>query len=260
MYIGDKLGAGAKLTGYMSGVKITKGTALYTASFSIPTEPATSISSTSLLLNGANSAIADASGKTDIVTNGSVATTTAVKKYGTSSVSFNGSTDYLALPLTQTMQLGPADFTCESWVYLNAIGARQTIAFINGNASGFAALSFNILANGKLSCAMSETGSTWKFEDITGLGTALSTNTWYHVAVVRNGATITVYLNGSSIGTYSLTAATTSLMTTYTLNQIGVYNTSNYRMNGYIDDLRITRGHARYTANFTPPTEALPVE
>lgn len=252
-YVGRMSTAANYFPGYISDARVVKGTAVYTSNFTAPTTPLTAITNTSILLSGTNASISDTSKNNDLLTVGTTVST-ATFKYGTSSVSFNGSSNYISLPVNSAIQLGASNFTYETWLYVNAIGSRQNFAYINGNTSGFAALSVNILANGKLACAASETGAIWKFEDLTGIGTALSINTWYHVAVVRNGATITVYLNGVSIGTYSLTASGTSLMTTYTLNQIGVYNTNNYYFNGYLDDLRITKDIARYTANFTPPT------
>lgn len=252
-YVGRMSTASNYFPGYIADARVVKGTALYTTTFTAPTAPLTPVTNTSLLLSGTNAAIVDALDKNNLVLVGGAKVSTTQVKYDTGSVAFDGNGDYVSLPLTQSMQLGADNFTYELWVYTNAIGLRQSIAYINSNSSGFAALSVNILANGKLACAMSESGSAWKFEDLTGLGTALSINTWYHVAVVRNGATITMYLNGTSIGTYSLTSSLTSLMTTYTLNQVGAYNTSYYYMNGYLEDVRLTKGIARYLSNFTPP-------
>jgi len=116
------------------------------------------------------------------------------------------------------------------------------------------------LANGKIGLQISESGSSWKFDDTTtGVGSALSANTWYHLVVTRVGQIVTVYINGVSIGTYSLTASTTSLMTNDIRNVVGINpDLTNQPFNGYIDDLRVTIGVARYTANFTPPKVALP--
>jgi hypothetical protein len=85
---------------------------------------------------------------------------------------------------------------------------------------------------------------------------AFSFNTWTHLAICKSGATTTLYLNGTS-------RVTTTNSPTNSGNP--VYIGANidggspyWPLNGYIDDLRITKGVARYTANFTPHTAALP--
>jgi hypothetical protein len=83
---------------------------------------------------------------------------------------------------------------------------------------------------------------------------ALSTATWYHIAVSRSGANTRMFVNGTQAGsTYTDT-------NNYAAGAIGVGGRADATipLNGYIDDLRITKGIARYTANFTPPQVALP--
>jgi len=90
--------------------------------------------------------------------------------------------------------------------------------------------------------------------------TSISTGTWYHVAFVRASGSTKMYLNGTNEG------ATYTDSTNY-LGSSGRpiiaadgYTLGSQAMNGYIDDLRITKGYARYTANFTAPTAAFPVQ
>jgi len=80
-----------------------------------------------------------------------------------------------------------------------------------------------------------------------------STATWYHVAVVRNGATVTLYINGTSSSSANFPSSTTSINTGGT-NPLKIGEYAGGCIDGYIDDLRITKGVARYTASFTPPT------
>jgi hypothetical protein len=77
---------------------------------------------------------------------------------------------------------------------------------------------------------------------------------WHHVAVVRNGSTWTIYVDGISrgTGTWSGTIANIAYGP-----YIGADQFYGREYTGYIDDLRVTKGRARYTANFTPPSKAL---
>jgi hypothetical protein len=93
---------------------------------------------------------------------------------------------------------------------------------------------------------------------VNNVGTAtISQNTWTHVAVTRNGSTFTVWVNGTSSGT-----ATSSLilMNQTVRTTVGANENGSLPWLGYIDDLRITKGFARYTANFVPPTSALQLQ
>ena len=81
--------------------------------------------------------------------------------------------------------------------------------------------------------------------------------TWHHCAWVRNGTSFKMFLNGSAV-TSGVTISGAIADSTATLN-IGRNGDNIEYLTGYLDDVRITRGYARYTANFTPPTAALPV-
>ena len=80
-----------------------------------------------------------------------------------------------------------------------------------------------------------------------------SIDTWYHVAYVRSSGTTKLYIDGTEI--ISVADTTNYTDTNFT---VGGWYSNSYLLNGYIDDLRITKGVARYTAAFTPPTAAFP--
>ena len=83
----------------------------------------------------------------------------------------------------------------------------------------------------------------------------LNANEWYHVAAVRSGTDFDLYINGTAIGS---SATNSSNFTTNTGTLGARYTRDQQYFPGFIDDVRITRGYARYTANFTPPIKALP--
>jgi len=88
---------------------------------------------------------------------------------------------------------------------------------------------------------------------ITGTG-ALTANTWQHIAVCKSGSSTRLFVNGTQVGsTYSDTFNYLSARW-----EIGGRSNSTFPIVGYMDDLRITNGVARYTANFTAPTQAFP--
>jgi hypothetical protein len=247
--------------GYISNVRLVKGTAVYTAAFTPPTAPLTAITNTSLLLNFTNAGIFDNAMMNDLVTVGDAQISTAVVKYGTGSMKFDGTGDYLTAPDNVWASFGTGDFTVEAWVWLDSTvnpgrpdNLKTTTLFSTGSGS----------AN---DCSFAIRGSTsvagiglelYQASPAIGIGvtSTVPTNSWAHIAFVRSGTTIYGFVNGvrSTLGTTSATIGSG------VSPKIGFSNTTSYsnQFKGYIDDLRITKGFARYTANFTPPTAAFP--
>ena len=230
--------------GYIAGLQILKGTAINFASTGVPTAPPTAITNTSLLCNFTNGAIADSTGKNVLETVGNAQISTTQSKFGGSSMYFDGTGDYIAMPATKPLLFGTAPFTVEGWIYLTSTGIEQFIYSFSYTSSNF---QFYVTTANKLRYTR---GATIL---ITGTST-LSANTWYHVALVRTGTGtngLTIYLNGTSEG--SATEAT-DFGGTGTVNVGQFVGGGDYELNGYIDDFRVTTGYARYTANFTPQT------
>jgi hypothetical protein len=110
-------------TGYLSDVRITKGVAVYTTTFTPPTQTLGNYSTTypaSLLLNMNNGGIIDQHSTNVLETLGNAQLSTAVKKYNNASIYFDGTGDYLRIPNNALWALGTGDFTIEFWVYFNA--------------------------------------------------------------------------------------------------------------------------------------------
>lgn len=224
---------------------------MYTGTFTPPTTPLTAITNTSLLLNFTNAGIFDAAMKSDMETVGNAQVSTAAAKYGTTSAAFDGNGDYLVAPSNSVFDLGAGNFTIECWFNANSFaspfGLVSRYAY-SGSGSGWllqvrSATSIRFLV-----------GNDVYFDSTVS---TMSTGTWYHVAAVRNGTTNTLYLNGTQVGQATGVAAFADATTT-TL-QVGRTHTISDDFNGYMDDLRITKGYARYTSNFTPPSAPLPV-
>jgi hypothetical protein len=233
--------------GYQSNLRIIKGTAIYTSNFTPPTSPLTNIANTQLLLNFTNAGIFDQTAKNVLETVGDAKVSTAQYKYGTGSMYFDGTGDRVHTgPSNPLIALGTGNFTVECWV--NKLDTNHRgIWQISSTAGGLQASTSNL--------ALGYQTGVWQIYrngNSESASYSITPNTWYHTAVVRNSGTTKLYVNGTEV----ISVADTNNYTgTYMV--IGGYYDTSYLHNGYIDDLRITRGYARYTSNFTPPTSAL---
>jgi hypothetical protein len=238
-------------SGYLSSVRLVKGTAVYDPSQStltVPTAPLTAITNTSLLLNMTNGGIIDNAMMNDLETVGNAQISTTQSKFGGASMYFDGTGDYLSAPASQNAAFGTGNFTIECWLYKNASTAYMTLC---GNFQIASENTFQILGDSTGTKIGWYNGATNSFT-VTG-ATTLNTNTWYHIAFVRSGTTLTLYVNGTSDGSASLTTDYNNTTRLFFVGQTPELS-SGRDWNGYIDDLRITKGVARYTANFTPQT------
>jgi len=223
--------------GYIADYRIVNGTALYTSAFTPPTSPLTAVTNTALLNNFTNAGIYDNAMMNDLVTVDSAQISTSIKKYGTGSLAFDGSGDYLYSPTTSKFNpRGP--FTVEFWTYPNSV---STVSWIVGESSLFYIETFSgtlYVGDGTINIISTSPPST---------------STWTHVALSFDGTTYRLFYNGTSQATSTTLLASNILTAWY----IGIKHDGSRSFNGYIDDLRITFGYARYTANFTAPTAAL---
>ena len=207
--------------------------------------------------NGATST-SDVSNQNNAVTVNGAQISTAHSKFGGSSMLFDGSNDYLSVGGSEwNSNLNSGDFTVEFWIRFNTIGTPYIIQNYNGS-------------NGWGVAVWSGGGGTnyfdgfwysggWKYiqYDVGGSSqyTTASADTWYHVAFVRDGNDWSLYLNGTLEGTRTGLSGSITSSSLGSL-EIGRKYNGTYYVDGYIDDLRITKGLARYTSNFTPPTSA----
>lgn len=241
--VGTNRGATEDMNGYLCDVRLVKGTAVYTSAFTPPTSPLTAITNTNLLCNFKNAAIFDSAAKNDLETLGNAQIDTGTKKFGTGSIEFDGTGDYLTY-IGEPLLLG--DFTVEFWLYLNATAVAQG-TFTVGTADNSASFSIYVGTDGKV--VYYSNGDL-----IASSASAVATGAWYNIALTRSAGSSKLFINGTQVGsTYSDTKNYTSTTFRVGLGYGGIVN-----LNGFIDDLRITKGVARYTANFTPPALPFP--
>ena len=172
----------------------------------------------------------------------------------TESYYFDGSSYAFATLASSKYNYGTADFTIEFWVYpLSGPVSTYTPVFYTNHAygdwdSGGAGIRVshqNVIFSGS-------------FQQL-DFATAIQNNVWSHFALVRSGNTITAYINGVSAGFISRTEAVGSNTDSPALATADRVSTGGREfLTGYINNLRITKGVARYTATFTPPTAPFP--
>lgn len=239
------------INGYINDVRLVKGTAVYTTTFTPPTAPLTAITNTSLLLNMTNGAIYDNAEMNDLETVGNAQISTSVKKYGTGSLAFDGTGDYLQLLDNPNLAFGSGNFTIEFWVYANSLANNPAI-IAKSVATGANTGWFVELASNTVYFGYGTAGGSFATFTV-----SLTTSTWTHIACTRVGGTLNCFVNGVSPGAVS-GFSTGAIDNTNPLFIAHGFGSSTYDYNGYIDDLRITKGVARYTTTFTPPTAAFP--
>lgn len=199
----------------------------------------------------ASTSIIDETGKT-VTAVGTAQIDTAQYKFGQSSILFDGNSDYLTLVDSADWNFGSGDFTIDCWVRFNALpttGNRATVFNQNQSATDFSLLR---LVN-------SSDVYYWQFTfyvanvQMVNLFPVVTPaiNTWYHIAVVRSGNVWTMYLDGTSIATTTDSTTYPDYAGTVYLGYGATY--SGEYLNGWLDDIRITKGLARWTSAFTPP-------
>lgn len=177
---------------------------------------------------------------------GNAGLSSAQSKFGGTSCYFNADqSSYLSLPASSILPT-TGDFTCEGWLYVSAnpvTNVDMILHFGNGYA-GTSSFNFELRPDGKLGLYLFNAPTTY---DISV--NAVNLSAWNHWALVCISGAYKVFLNG----VLQFTQTTSKTFGNYDL-YIGGYP-SNHSLDflGYMDDLRITKGIARYTADFTPP-------
>jgi hypothetical protein len=227
--------------------RLTKGGALYSATFTPPSSPFTttvSAGTVSLLCSMTNAGIIDNAEMNNLETVGNAQISTAQSKFGGASMYFDGTGDYLKYLGTVTAGLGSGNFTIEFWINAPSLNDKFILG-LRGGMSG----SPHVTTGGYGGTTVGALRWASSAGEILSGTTVITDNTWHHCAIVRNGSTITLYVDGINRGSGT---DTTSFNGNGGQILIGENNVGTNTLTGYLDDLRITKGYARYTANFTP--------
>lgn len=251
--------ATAYFSGYMSNLRVQNGIALYTVPFTPPVthlndigDPTNTDYYTRMLLHfdGANnSQILDSTYVSNPTPFGLAAISNAQSMFGGSSLSLDGTNSYITSYGNPGFKLGYANWTIETFVYLTAMPATDTypttptIYQVAGTGTTTTTDGFDCFI-----------GATTMFVQAAGVkyGAAahgMTTNTWYHIAYVRVGGNITFYVDGVNKGYIAYTGEIVNGNSFFAGSRIG---TSCF-FKGFMDEMRITVGQARYTTAFSRP-------
>jgi hypothetical protein len=231
--------------------RLTKSGALYSTTFTPPSAPFTttvSAGTVSLLCSMTNAGIIDNAEMNNLETVGNAQISTAQSKFGGASMAFDGTGDYLISnsATTNLYAFGTGDFTIEFWLYLNSTSGAQ-VFYDSRTAASEGVYPTIYTSSGTLYYYVSSANRI--------TGSALSATTWYHITVCRSGTSTRMFVNGSQVGSTYTDSNNYINGTARPIIGADGFNSGTpggNAMNGYIDDLRVTRGFARYTSTFTP--------
>lgn len=207
--------------------------------------------------NGSTTITDNSTSAHTIVAHDGAALSTLQFKYGTAALRTTAAPQYVSVSASTGFSF-PGDYTIEFWLYPTSVSAANSIMVEHfdqgtGVVSGFWSVQIN----------PSQVDAGIRYVWGTGVGTtsaaisqvsAITVNTWNFVAITQNAGSVQIWINGAASGAAKTNA--TDLTINYALDIAGRESAS--PMLGWMDDLRITKGVARYTTNFTPPTQAFP--
>lgn len=200
-------------------------------------------------LNGDGSVkFVDSTGRHTVSGFGNAQTSSVNSKFGGSSMLFDGNGDYASIPDSADWDFGTGDFTVDFWTRFTSVPDTDVFIDIgNGEHStgGLRILYFKLLSGIQVyNQSAGQLIFPW----------SPTTDAWYHVAIVRSSGVLKVFVNGAQVGsnqsfTQNLTGSTAGI-------KIGSWHSLGGYIPAYIDELRIVKGSAAWTSNFTPPTTA----
>jgi hypothetical protein len=284
-YIGNNTTGALGPNVYIDEYRVSD-TARYSSNFTAPTAAFTDDQYTKILLhfagaNGATTFTDDATAQAPVVSltrpqnvqlySASNTLNTSIKKFGTASVFINASTGgsysgiqigYNPIP-PDTRFYAFKNFTIECWTYhtawqptgANNTGENSSSVWTISRGNGYVSTSFGFNEVGKITFNWSVNSSYGSGGTIQETGTSGVLNTWQHIALVKQGNTITLYVNGTSKATGSLYTGPVNMDGLGHSNLVNRIGQGYWGGTLYVDDFRMSRT-ARYTANFTAPTAA----
>ena len=207
-----------------------------------------------LLLDG-TSTVDKSSAITSLTNNGvAVNQNSQSHPYASGALLFDGTDDLTISTENYNLYLGTDDWTIEGWFRTTNLTGTNTILEYraSGSDNGAGKMFIGVLSNGQ---AGIYENTVYQAQSSIG---SITTNTWYHLAFVRSGGTVYVFVDGSLADSGTLSSSTVDILSPNNRPIIGGYTGGVANWFGEWADFRITKGVARYTSSFTAPTSAFP--
>ena len=163
-------------------------------------------------------------------------------RFGTASLSLNGTSQYISTPQSTDFDFGTGDFTIEAWVYRNS---TATFSIFGKTLSAVTSLYLYCGGSGGTQLILFTSGVNLNAGNVPA-------GAWIHVAATRASGTTRIFVNGSVAGTSTGQATSVSVSGAATIGSFFDGTTASNFANGLIDEMRITKGVARYTGAFSP--------
>lgn len=248
-YISDSRWA---FVGYISDTRLVNGSTVYTTTFTPPTATLSLISNTSILLKMNNGSVLDTNTEANIVLSGGASSTASMAKYGGRSIQLNGTSQFFFRPETESVIITTGiPYTFEGWFYPTTTSYLSARVLFSKRTATANQINYAVYADATTGNLCFQTGSS-----IFKSTSALTLSAWNHVAMVYDGGRVYLYKDGTRVISTSALAAVTnnagsSLYFGYDFGTKGNF------FQGYIDEIRATKGLIRYGGEtFTVPSSS----
>ena len=246
----DYTGVSHDFHGYISDMRIVKGSVVYTGNFTPPTAPLTAITNTTLLLNANNAKIFDASQVLEKLTPNGVVASSGQQHFSENTLYFDGTDDYINLSDSERFNLRSAgddkDFTIESWIYKTNTSKDTWICQRNNSTTELSIL-LDANASGYVAGSVDVEYDSGQFIFDAGI----TRNAWQHIAFVRSGNRVNWYTDGVLKDTRTEPASLVDYSADF---QIGRFGSNQHYYHGYMHDFRFTKDTSRYPYIAKPVT------
>lgn len=187
---------------------------------------------------------------------GNAQVSTAQSRFGGASALFDGTGDYLTVPNSSAFEFGASDLTIEFW--MNTTTTTAYACLLSKDTSLFSPGAWAILINGTGSGAIQLWNASYNQAVVmlSAPSAAVNDGVWHHIAITRSGSSWGLYKDGALITSITWAGTMAALAVDFAVGRDSGFPARDFV--GHIDEIRITKGVARYTSSFTPPSVALP--